>query len=108
MKGPDVYKRQVPLPDKDRARSKFGPFLVKAGETGGRCRAGFVRDRSIQHLPRCMIEVAEAISLEPIGDDRKQQVPRQMSRRWPLKHAQPASTKSTEVETAQMRDLVLN
>jgi hypothetical protein len=55
-----------------------------------------------------MIEVAEAISLEPIGDDRKQQVPRQMSRRWPLKHAQPASTKSTEVETAQMRDLVLN
>jgi hypothetical protein len=43
-----------------------------------------------------VIEIAEAVGLEPIGDDRKQQVPRQMSRSGLLKHAQPACTKSTE------------
>ena len=55
-----------------------------------------------------MIQVAEAICLEAIGDDRKQQVPCQMGRGGLLKHAQPACTKPTEIETAQMRDLVLN
>jgi hypothetical protein len=61
----------VPLPDQNRARSKLGPFLVKAGQAGGHCRSGFARNRSIQYLPGCVIEVAEAVSLEPIGDDRK-------------------------------------
>jgi hypothetical protein len=31
-----------------------------------------------------------------------------MSRRRPLKYGLPAGTKSFEIETAQMRDLVLN
>jgi hypothetical protein len=55
-----------------------------------------------------VIKIAEAICLEPIGDDRKQQVPRQMGGGGPLKHAQPACTKPTDIETAQMRDLVIN
>jgi hypothetical protein len=55
-----------------------------------------------------VVEIAEAISLEPIGDDGKQQVPRQMSRGRPLKYASPACAQSPEIETAQMRDLVLN
>jgi len=34
------------------------------------------RKRSIQHLPGFVIEIAKAISLDSIGDDCKQQVPR--------------------------------
>jgi hypothetical protein len=56
----------------------------------------------------CVIEVTEAIGLDPIDDDRKQQMPTQMSRRRSLKHAVPSGAQSFEVETAQMRDLVLN
>ena len=48
------------------------------------------------------------VSLEPIGDDCKQQMPRQMSRRRSPKDTLPARAQSTEIETAQMRDLVLN
>ena len=54
-----------------------------------------------------MIEIAEAISLEPIGHDCKQQMPRQMSRGWSPEDTLPARTQSPEIETAQMRDLVL-
>jgi hypothetical protein len=55
-----------------------------------------------------MIEIAEAISLEPIGDDRKQQMPRQMRRGRSPEDTLPARAQSPEIETAQMRDLVLN
>jgi hypothetical protein len=55
-----------------------------------------------------MVEVAEAIGLNPIGDDRKQQMPRQMIRRWSLQHALPPRAQTFEIETAQMHDLVLN
>ena len=55
-----------------------------------------------------MIEVAEAVSLEPIGNDRKQQMPGQMRRRRPSKCALPPSPQSPEIETAQMRDLVFD
>ena len=55
-----------------------------------------------------MVEVAEAIRLNPIGDDRKQQMPRQMIGRWSLQHAVPPRAQTFEVETAQMHDLVLN
>jgi hypothetical protein len=37
-----------------------------------------------------MVEIAETGCLEAIGDDRKQQVPRQMSGGLPLKDALPA------------------
>ena len=55
-----------------------------------------------------MIEIAEAISLEPIGDDCKQQMPRQMSRGLSPEDAPPARAQPPEIETAQMRDLVFN
>jgi hypothetical protein len=55
-----------------------------------------------------MVEVSEAIDLNPIGDDRKQQVPRQMIGRWSLQHAPPPRAQTFEIETAQMHDLVLN
>src|SRR6266403_3401160 len=62
----------IPLPDENRAGSKLGPLLVEAGQSGGHCRSVFLRNRLIQHLPSCVIEIAEAIGLDPIGDDRKQ------------------------------------
>jgi hypothetical protein len=55
-----------------------------------------------------VIEIAEAVSLEPIGDDGQQQMPRQMSRGRSPEYALPARAQSREIETAQMRDLVLN
>src|SRR5258705_8321740 len=97
----------IPLSDQDRTGSKLGPLLVKAGQTGGHGWSCFLRSRSIQHLQRCVIEIAEAISLEPIGDDRKQQMPRQMRRGRSLEDTLPARAQSPEIETAQMRDLVL-
>src|ERR1700736_4284403 len=58
-----------------------GPYiLVKAGQSGGHCWSFFLRNRLIQYLQGCVIEIAKAIGLESIGDDCKQQVPRQMSR----------------------------
>src|SRR5258708_27978780 len=63
---------------------------------------------SIQQLPGLMVEVSEAIDLNPISDDRKQQVPRQMIGRWSLQHAVPPRAQTFEIETAQMHDLVLN
>src|SRR5712672_650977 len=55
-----------------------------------------------------MVEVSEAIGLNPISDDRKQQMPRQMIRRCSLQHALPPCAQTFEIETAQMHDLVLN
>jgi hypothetical protein len=43
----------------------------------------------IQQVPRLIVEVPEAIGLNAIGDDRKQQMPRQMDGRWSLRHALP-------------------
>src|SRR5712671_538132 len=80
----------IPLPDQNRARTKLCSLLVKAGETGGRYRPGFLRNRSVKHLLRLVIEIAKTIGLDSIGDDRKQQVPRQMNRRRPSKYALPA------------------
>src|SRR5258705_8380204 len=53
-------------------------------------------------------EGPEAIGLDSIGDDRKQQMPRQMIGRWSLEHALPPRAQTFEIETAQMHDLVLN
>src|SRR5258705_479786 len=66
----------IPLPHQNRARSKLGSLLVEASQTGGRCRSRLLRNRSIQHLLGFVIEIARAISLDLIGDDRKQQMPR--------------------------------
>ena len=67
-------------------------LLVKAGKTGAHCWFFLLANRSIEHLLSWVIEITEAICLEPIGDDRKQQMPCQMSRSPSLKHALPAST----------------
>src|ERR1700730_3857651 len=80
----------IPLPNQNRAGTKLCSLLVKAGQTGGRYRASFFSNRSVQHLLRLVIEIAKTIGLDLIGDDRKQKVPRQMSRCRPLKYALPA------------------
>jgi hypothetical protein len=55
-----------------------------------------------------MVEISEAIGLNPIGDDCKEQMPRQMIGRWSLQHALPPRAQTFEIETAQMGDLVPN
>jgi hypothetical protein len=97
----------IPLSDQNRAGTKLGPLLVEAGQLGGHGRSSFLRKGSTQYLQGCVIEIAKAISLEPIGDDCKQQMPRQMSRGRSLEDTLPACVSSLEIETAQMRDLVL-
>ena len=82
----------IPFPDEHCAGTKLCSFLVKVGETGGHRRSWLLRNRSIEHLRGCVIEITETIDLEPIGDDRKQQVPRQMSGRRALKYTLPACT----------------
>jgi hypothetical protein len=80
----------IPLPDQDRPGRKLGPLLVEAGQPGGHCRFGFLRRRPIENLTGCVVEIAKAIGLEPIGDDGKQQMPGQMSGGWSSEDALPA------------------
>jgi hypothetical protein len=42
----------------------------------------------------------------PEGQDREQQMPRQVKRRRPLEDALPPGAQPPEIEIAQMRDLV--
>src|SRR5258706_10593473 len=80
----------IPFPDQNRAGSKLRSLLVEAGQTRGHRRSSLLRNRSIQHLRGCVIEIAKAIGLDSIGDDREQQMPCQMSRSLSLIHAMPA------------------
>src|SRR5258705_6223353 len=98
----------VPLPHQNCSGRKFGPLLIEADQPRRHCRTGFLRTGTIQQLPCLMVEVSEAIGLNPIGDDRKQQMPRQMIGRRSLQHALPPRAQTFEIETAQMHDLVLD
>src|SRR5258708_26270092 len=71
-----TLRLSIPHPDQHRTRREFGSLAVKAGEMGGRYRPSFFRNRSVQYLLRLVIKIAKAISLDSIGDDRKQQMPR--------------------------------
>ena len=62
-------------------------FWSKLDKARGHCRSALLRVGLIQHLPGRVIEIAEAVGLDPIGDDREQQMPRQMIGRRSLKHA---------------------
>jgi hypothetical protein len=53
-----------------------------------------------------VIKVAKTIGLDPEGQDRKQQVPRQVRGRRSLENALPPGAQPLEIEIAQMRDLV--
>jgi hypothetical protein len=55
-----------------------------------------------------MIEIAETVGLDPKGQDRKQQMSRQVERRRSLEYALPSGAQACEIEIAQMRDLVFN
>jgi len=46
-------------------------LLVKARQSGRRYRPSLFFNRSVQHLFRLVIEIAEPVNLEPIGDDCK-------------------------------------
>src|SRR6476659_801100 len=98
----------VPLPNQDGSGCQLGPLLIESDQPRRQCRAGFLRTGSIQQLPRLMVEVAKAIGLNPIGYDRKQQMPRQIIGRLSLQHALPPCAQTFEIETAQLHDLVLN
>src|SRR5258706_1569737 len=98
----------LPLPHQDCSGRQFGPLLVEADQPRRHCRTGFLRTGTIQQLPRLMVEIPQAIGLNPIGDDRKQQMTRQMIGRWSLQDALPPRAQTFEIETAQMRDLILN
>src|SRR5258708_13352601 len=63
----------IPLPHQHRARREFGSLAVKAGETGGRYRSSFFRNRSVQYLLRLVIKIAKATSLDSIADHPIQQ-----------------------------------
>jgi hypothetical protein len=56
-----------------------------------------------QHL---LVEVAKAFGLEPIGEDAKQQVPRQMIRGFAPEHGPPSGAQVRKIEIVQARDLV--
>ena len=53
------------------------------------------------------IEVSQLIGLEPVGENRKQQMAGQMRRRLSPEGALPARPQAMEIEIAQMRDLVV-
>ena len=53
-----------------------------------------------------MVEIAKTIGLDSKGQDRKQQMPRQVRRRRSLENALPPGAQPLEIEIAQMRDLV--
>src|SRR6516225_5884727 len=61
---------------------------------------------AIQNFSGLVVEVAKTIGLDPEGQDRKQQVPRQVRERRSLENALPPGAQSLEIEIAQMRDLV--
>jgi hypothetical protein len=61
--------------------------------------------RTVEEAPALAIQIAETIGLEPIGQNTKQEVARQVRGRQPPEHRPPAGLKITEVEIAQARDL---
>src|SRR5260370_13189627 len=50
----------IPLPHQNRTGREFISLAVKAGETGGRYRPIFFRNRSVQHLLRLVIEISSS------------------------------------------------
>ena len=63
---------------------------------------------TMEHLSGIVVEVAKALGLDPIGEDGKDKVSRQMIGGRLPKDSLPAGPKPFEVEIAQMRDLVLD
>jgi len=59
----------IPLPDQNRAGTRLGLLLVKGSPVGRRYRHSLFFNRSVQHLFRLVIEIAEPVNLKPIGDD---------------------------------------
>jgi hypothetical protein len=80
----------VPRSHQHSSRGQFGPLLIEADETRGHRCAGVLCVRSIKNLLGLVIQVAKSIGLDSIGDDCKQQVPRQVIGRQSLKHALPS------------------
>jgi hypothetical protein len=58
-------------PEGQRSADRSTLLLVEAGQTGGHCRPCLLRNRSIEYLLGCVVEIAKAFYLEAIGDDRK-------------------------------------
>jgi hypothetical protein len=52
------------------------------------------------------VEISQLSSLEPVGENGKQEMTRQMMRRLLPEHALPARPQDMEIEIAQVRDLV--
>ncbi|MEY9748049.1 hypothetical protein ABIF65_007423 [Bradyrhizobium japonicum] len=63
---------------------------------------------TIQNFPDLGIEITQAIGLEVVSQDRKREMPWQVTGRFLAKDAPPSRPESPEVEIAQMRDLLRN
>src|SRR4026209_688725 len=61
----------------------------------------------LQESQRYCIDITKRLGLDAVSDHRKKQLPGQVRRRFPSGHALPAGSQDLEVETAQMRDLIL-
>jgi hypothetical protein len=57
---------------------------------------------------RRSIEIAKRISLQPVGEDAKQNMPWQVIRRFLSENDLPSSPQSPDIEIAQLRDLVFD
>ena len=60
-----------------------------------------------EHLPNRRFEIAKPVRLDPVRQNSKQQVSWHVSQRLTPEYAPPASPQAFEVESAQLRDLVL-
>ena len=98
------WERAVPLADQHRAGPDPDP--VRDGDLGPLARSRLVGE-PVEQAGGGRVEVAESRGLDPVGENLQEQRLRHMGRGRAAGQAAPARPQAVEVETAQMRDLVL-
>ena len=88
-------------------QQRAGPDLPGAGQGSGLCP---VLPRSacagelVEVAKAGLVEIAERVGLQAIGEEAQQQVPGQVRGRGPTIEAAPACAQALEAKTAQLRD----
>src|SRR5258708_16431657 len=82
--------------EEDCSGGKFGRLVIEAAQPRRHCCTGFPGIGTIKQLSRLVVEVSEEICLDPIGDDRKQQMTGQMIGCRFLQHALPPRPQTFE------------
>src|SRR4029453_16055550 len=101
----DALHLSVPFASKHGA----GPQVARAsGQLDSTVSSVLGRHRPVEQPLAFAIEVAQEISLQPVGQHSEQQVPRQVRGRPSSEYGVPTAPKAAEVEVAQMRNLDLN